>query len=58
MLKDVRTGYTNQPKARVFWNCLLPVGRFRKLGVDVEHEEAEGLSPAPFTSVATFGSLS
>ena len=45
VLKDVRTRYTNQPKARVFsWNCLLPVGRFRKLDVDVEHEEAEGLS--------------
>ena len=26
-------------------NCLVPVGRFRRLGVDVEHEEAEGLSP-------------
>ena len=26
------------------WNCLVPVGRFRKLGVDVQHEEAEGLS--------------
>ena len=24
---------------------LVPVGRIRKLGVDVEHEEAEGLSP-------------
>ena len=46
VLKDVRTRYTNQPKAKVFsWNCLVPVGRFRKLGVDVEHEEAEGLSP-------------
>ena len=27
------------------WNCLVLVGRFRELGVDVEHEEAEGLSP-------------
>ena len=43
VLKDVRTRYTNQPKARVFsWNCFLPVERFRKLGMDVdEHEEAE-----------------
>ena len=45
VLKDVRTGYTSQPKAKVSWNCLLPEGRFRKLGMDVEHEEAEGLSP-------------
>ena len=46
VFKDVRTRYTNQPKAKAFsWNYLLPVGRFCKLGVDVEHEEAEGLSP-------------
>ena len=46
VLKDVRTSYTNQPKAKgcFSWNCLVRVGRFRKLGVDFEHEEAEGLS--------------
>ena len=45
VLKDVWTSYTNQPKAKVFsWTCLVQVGRFHKLGVDVEHEEAEGLS--------------
>ena len=42
MLKDVRTRYTNQPKAKVFFLELLAI---RKLGVDVEHEEAERLSP-------------
>ena len=46
VLKGVRTRYTNQPKAKVFsWTCLVLVGRFRKLRVDVEHEEAEELSP-------------
>ena len=45
VLKDVQTSYTNQPKAKVFpWNCFVSVGRFRKLVVDVEHKEAEGVS--------------
>ena len=42
VLKDRMCGQVTQTKGKGF---LLPVGRFRKLGVDVEHEEAEGLSP-------------
>ena len=45
VLKDVRTSYKNQPKANVFsWSILVLVGRFRQLGVDVQHKEAKGLS--------------
>ena len=39
---------TYQKQTFFSWNCLVQVGRFRKLGVDVEHEEAEVLSSFAF----------
>ena len=49
--KDVRTSYTNQPKARVYLGIAwYRYGNFVRLGVDVEHEEAGVLSSFAYRS--------